>query len=299
MPRRLTYLQYLPALDAVARHGTVRAAAEELSLSPGAVSLQIRNLSQTLGVTLFERSGRTLSLTQAGKAFAQSIAACLDQVTAAERTAREAVRSTEIVKLRVSVPTGLGVAWLSASLITFAQERGVSELVINEAITAQEVDWRVNDVAVVYGHPPFPDVTWHLLHDVKLRTVCSPTLFPKLDLQRRNRTLRGVTLLHEDDGSEWDRWAMAARASIAGSQFVKMGSLAQAIAAATQGKGIALASDVLTRSLLMEGRLIQPFSTTVDASGKYYFIFPKHRSVSEQMSSLIGNLQNFLAAKEA
>ncbi|KZY41381.1 hypothetical protein A3731_12110 [Roseovarius sp. HI0049] len=297
MPRRLTYLQYLPAFDAVVRKGSVRAAAEELNLSPGAVSLQIRNLSDTLGVALFERSGRALRLTRPGRSFATSVAAGLSQIEAAERVARETTRSGETVSLRVSVPTGLGVAWLSAALISFAQDRRVPELAINEAITAPNVDWDVNDVAVVYGSAPFPDLNWRLLHDVKLRTVCSPTLFPKLDLQRRDRTLRGVTLLHEDDGAEWNRWAAAARASLDGTQFVKMGSLAQAIASATQGKGIALASDVLTRSLLTEGRLIQPFNTTITAAGKYYMVSPANRIVSERMKALLEDLQDFLSGR--
>ncbi|MBE9640882.1 LysR family transcriptional regulator [Salipiger mangrovisoli] len=297
MSRRLTYLQYLPAFEAVARKGSVRAAAEELNLSPGAVSLQIRNLSDTLGVTLFERSGRALRLSRPGRHFATSIAAGLSQIETAERVARETTRSGETVSLRVSVPTGLGVAWLSAALISFAQDRRVQELAINEARTAPDVDWKVNDVAVVYGNPPFPDLHWRLLHDVRLRPVCSPTLFPKLDLQRRDRTLRGVTLLHEDDGAEWDRWAGAARASLEGTQFVKIGSLAQAIAASTQGKGIALASDVLTRGLLTEGRLIQPFNTTIMAAGKYYLVRPAGRAMSDRMSALLGDLQDYLSGR--
>lgn len=294
---RLTYLQYLPAFDSVARHGSVRAAAEELNLSPGAVSLQIKNLSEALGVALFEKQGRSIKLSAAGKSFSQSISNCLGQVEASARAAREAGQHRETVSLRVSVPTGLGIAWLSAALISFAQEQDVAELTVNEAITAEEVDWDQNDAAVVYGNPPFPDVSWQLLYNVKLRTVCSPTLFPKLDLQRRERKLRGITLLHEDDGSEWDHWAMEARASLEGSQYVKMGSLAQAVACATEGKGIALASDTLTGRLLAEGRLIQPFNTTINAAGQYYILFPSDRSISGRMTTLLQNLLAYLANK--
>ncbi|WP_295808803.1 LysR family transcriptional regulator [uncultured Nitratireductor sp.] len=297
MIRRVPYLQYLPAFDAVARCGSVRTAAEQLNLSPGAVSLQIKKLSDSIGVPLFERSGRALRLSSAGKSFAHSVSSCLDQVEAAERVARESALSDEPAILRVSIPTGLGVAWLSAALISFAQERGVPELTINESITAREVDWQNNDVAVVYGNPPFPGVRWELLYNVKLRTVCSPTLFPFLELQRRNHTLRGITLLHEDDGSEWDRWAMAARTRLEGSQFVKVGSLAQAVASATQGKGIALASDILTRTLHREGRLIQPFSTTIKAAGSYYILFPNDRGLSTRMTSLLQDLIGYLASK--
>ena len=74
MSRLPPYLQYLPAFEATARLGGVRHAAEELNLSPSAISLQLKKLSDATGIILFQKSGRNVALTQAGKDFSQAVA---------------------------------------------------------------------------------------------------------------------------------------------------------------------------------------------------------------------------------
>jgi LysR family glycine cleavage system transcriptional activator len=272
MSRLPPYLQYLPAFEATARLGSVRQAAEELHLSPSAISLQLKKLSDATGIVLLQKSGRNVSLTQAGRDFSQTVAISLGQLDTATRASRKLVSGDHPSSLSVSVPTALGIAWLTATLVDFAQTHGISNLTINEAITAAEVDWTGNDLAIVYDNPPFTGKYWRLLSQVRLCAVCSPTLFPRLDLRNRDGKLSSVALLHEDDGGEWAKWSIAARIALEGNTRVRVNSVAQAIASAVQGRGVALVSDVLTRNFLSEGRLIQPFSTTINAAREYYIV---------------------------
>jgi len=291
MTNRLTFLQYLPAFQAVVRLKSVRGAAQQLHLSPSAVSLQMRKLADATGIKLFMKDGRNVVLTSAGEEFSRSVVVMLGQLESATRVARE-WEGAAPKSLAVSVPTALGIAWLSAALIGFAESLGIPDLRLTEAIRAQDVDWDVADVAVVYDNPPFPGLRWRSLGEVRLRTVCSPILFPRLDLQHRDRKLNGITLLHEDDGDEWARWAIAARVSLEGSGRVRVGTVAQAVASAVQGRGVALVSDILTRGYLAEGRLIQPFLTSINAARAYYVLCRDDRSDEPMIQSLIEELVN-------
>lgn len=290
MSRPPPYLQYLPAFEATARLGGVRHAAEELNLSPSAVSLQLKKLGEATGITLFRKSGRNVALTGAGRDFAQAVAISLGQLDTATRTSRKMMSGDRPVSLAVSVPTALGIAWLTAVLVDFAETHDISSLTINEAVTAAEVDWERNDLAVVYDNPPFAGKHWRSLSEVRLCAVCAPTLFPRLDLRHRERKLSSVALLHEDDGGEWAKWSIAARIGVESNLRVRVSSVAQAIASAVQGRGVALASDVLTRSYLNEGRLIRPFSTTINAAREYYIVCHVERANDPVLRALTERL---------
>lgn len=272
MSRLPPYLQYLPAFEATARLGGVRHAAEELNLSPSAISLQLKKLSDATGIVLFQKSGRNVALTQAGKDFSQAVSISLGQLDTATRASRKITAGGQLMSLSVSVPTALGIAWLTAAIVDFAESLGIANLTINEAITAADVDWSNSDIAIVYDNPPFVGKYWRLLSEVRLCAVCAPTLFPRLDLRNRERKLSSVALLHEDNGGEWTKWSVAARIGLEDNTRVRVNSVAQAIASAVQGRGVALVSDVLTRNYLSDGRLIQPFSTTINAAREYYIV---------------------------
>jgi len=299
MARTLTFLHYLPAFEAVARLKSVRGAAQELNLSPGAISFQMKKLVDATGITLFEKDGRNVALTAAGTDFAQAVLVSLGHLESAARTARALDGSRRPMSLTVSVPTALGIAWLSSTIVEFAEGNNIPNLTINEAITADEITWEATDLAVVYDNPPFAGLHWRSLSEIRLNTVCSPTLFPRLALQHRERKLNGVTLLHEDEGEEWAKWAIAARVSLEGSGRVRVDSVAQAVASAVQGKGLALVSDVLTRSYLAEGRLIQPFSTSINAGRGYHILCQGTRAKEPLIEALIDRIIDYLRRSPA
>ncbi|MDP9630416.1 UNVERIFIED_ORG: LysR family glycine cleavage system transcriptional activator [Ensifer adhaerens] len=284
--KALHFLPYLRAFEAVARIGSVRQAADELGLSPGAVSLQLRRLSETTGLTLLEKSGRNIRLTAAGRDFAQTVSHAMGNLAVAVENGAERQLENHQKKLTVALPPALAIAWMAGLLVQFADARGVSDLAMRSCIRASDVLWDDVDLAIVYDNPPFDGLWWQVVSDVKLRTICSPLLFPRLEGSHRDRKLRDVTLLHEDDGREWTRWSAASRISLEGSRSVRVPSVAVAVASALQGQGIALVSDVLTRSYLQEGRLIQPFPTAIPASAGYYLLCPTEKAEEPLIQAL-------------
>lgn len=296
LARPLTYLQYLPAFQATARLGSIRGAASELRLSASAVSLQIKKLSDLTGICLFEKSGRAVKLTAAGKEFSRAIGLALGQIDAASQASRNLRAAAQRASLAISVPASLGVAWMSSALVAFAETHGITALTINEASTASEVDWDVNDMAIVYDNPPFRGKFSRLLAEVRLAVVCSPVLFPRLDLRRGERKLGTLPLLCEDQGADWDEWAIAARVNLQGTSRVYVGSVAQAVASAIQGRGIALVSDVLTRHHVTEGRLIQPFQVSINANNAYYILCSPERSSDPLIQFLCDAVTDHLAS---
>ncbi|MGH6809775.1 MAG: LysR family transcriptional regulator [Ensifer adhaerens] len=213
--KALHFLPYLRAFEAVARIGSVRQAADELGLSPGAVSLQLRRLSETTGLTLLEKSGRNIRLTAAGRDFAQTVSHAIGNLAVAVENGAERKLENHQKKLTVALPPALAIAWMAGLLVQFADTRGVTDLAMRSCIRASDVQWDDVDLAIVYDNPPFDGLWWQVVSDVKLRTICSPLLFPRLEGSHRDRKLRDVTLLHEDDGREWTRWSAASRSKAA------------------------------------------------------------------------------------
>lgn len=294
MPHALAFLPYLKVFEAVARLGSLRAAARELNLSPSAVSLQLRRLGEVTELTLFRKVGRNLVLTAAGRdVFHAASQALLQLSTAVEGSKKQGPLGTGR-SLCVSLPPALGIAWLTSLIIEHAESHRIVDVTIDSTVTEDGVYWNATDLAVVYDNPPFPNRWWTLLSDVRLKTVCSPILFPRLDLQRRDRKLSGITLLHEDDGSEWAKWSEATRVDITGSSRVRVPSIAHAVASAVQGRGIALVSDVLTRGHLNDGRLIQPFATAIQAASAYYVVTIADPADDPFLQALIGKMTGYL-----
>lgn len=270
-------LGYLRAFEAVARLGHVRAAALELNLTPGAVSQQIRKLQSSLAIDLFERDGRNIKLTPQGSELRRTVTAALDDLGSCV-TALAAKPELEPAKsLSLSVPPALGVAWLTPLLFDFCQSFGLASFRMMAALNWTEVDWRQTDVAVVYGTPPKEGFAWRLIATVKLRPICSPSLLNSAGGLRALGDILDHWLLHEDDGTEWRRWLAAAKIRRIPAHNAYFSTLMMAIAAALEGKGLALVSDLLAQDYLRAGRLVRPYTTGVEATRSYYCVCPESR----------------------
>lgn len=272
-------LTYFKVFESVARLGLVRAAASELYITPGAVSQQLRSLQESLGVELFVKDGRRLKLTEAGKLLQRSVASalfeingCLDEISGS--MAKEPLGD----RLSVSMPLALAVSWLAPNLLEFAESMGLSSLDNQSCNDPGQIDWRVTDVAIVYGNAPWPGFTWHLVENIDIAPVCSPRLLNGPVALRTVEGLADVWILHEDDGSEWRRWLAKAKVKNPPVKTARFGSMAMALSAALEGKGVALASRWLVRDYLRDGRLVFPFAMTIEASKNYYCLCPEARA---------------------
>jgi LysR family transcriptional regulator, glycine cleavage system transcriptional activator len=271
MARRLPSLNALKAFEAAARHESFSDAAVELFVTHAAISRHIRDLEESLGTELFNRTGRGVQLTEAGTRFGERLTPLFDQIAEASR---EAAAVGAARTLRVSVEPAFASRWLVGRLAKFNELHPDIELTIDS--TNRLVDFYVDDVdiGVRYGNGVWDGVDAAKLSDVVIFPVCEPKLIaddPKLTPEG----LGEYTLLHENRKQWWADWLAAAGVK---AEMDWRGTIFQnhlAIEAAEAGAGFALGDQILCTDALVEGWLVKPFATDMKDHGAYFIVRKK------------------------
>ena len=272
MPRRLPPLNALRSFEAAARHESFTKAAEELCVTQGAVSHQVKALEQELGVKLFHRERQRLVITEPGRQYLVVVRDALDRI--ALGTERLVQRQNSGV-LTVSTSPDFAAKWLVRRLGRFAEAHPDIDLRISA--TLEHVDFARSDVdvAVRHGDGNWPGLAVTRLCTEELFAVCSP----KLIAERANVQPADILkhpLLHLDDHADWPRWLDAAglrdREPVWGPVFNRASMV---IDAAVDGQGIALARTSLAAKDLIDGRLVRPFPITLPLAKTYWIVCPE------------------------
>lgn len=250
---RLPPLTAVRFFEAVARHLSVRAAAAELHVTPGAVSQQVRKLEAFLGCALFDRLPRGLALTPAGQDYLASCAEALALIGHA--TARLGARGQRRVVL-VSCTTGFAVQWLVPRLPDFA--RRAPEIDVHVNTTDRVVDLATEEMhfAVRHGLGAYAGLQAEVLVADDLVPVCSPRLIAPRRVPRVS-DISGERLLHDEHRGDWRLWcASHGAAGVDCEQGVVFSRSNGAIEAALAGRGFALvrrgfvAAEIAARTLV-------------------------------------------------
>jgi len=267
---RLPPLRSFRVLEAAARHQNYTRAADELHLTHSAVSHQIHALEETLGVRLFERSGRQMRATESGRQLAQDVRATLDALAAAVERVRGADSANSIT---VSVLPSFAAAWLVARLGGFLERHPQVELRL-ESTTAL-ADFRNDgvDVAIRYGNGNYEDLESVKLFDDEV----FPTMSPKLRRSARIRVpadLARVPLLRIRN-QPWAPWFTAAGMNQAEPRRGPVFNDSElALQAAIQGQGAVLARGSLAAAKLRAGVLVAPFKQRIASPQTCYLVYP-------------------------
>ena len=290
---RLPPLNALRAFEVAARHLSFKTAALELSVTPTAVSHQIKLLEGFLGQPLFHRLTRALALTPQGEAMLPKVREGLACFAAAAEAARERVSNSRLV---VVMPPSFATRWLVPRLrsLTLAEPalnlhvvRSLKAIDSGQATGAtsfDEIDPRPGDAIVVirYGSGAYPGFQVDPLFGSDYIAVCSPKLLLADPPLRVLDDMRHQVLLHDESttsersGLGWDEWLRLAGVqgvdSQAGPHFSDSGMV---YVAALDGLGVALASKPLVATALAQGRLVAPFDITVGQNHAYYLVVPE------------------------
>jgi len=266
---RLPPLNALRAFDATARHLTVVKAADELSVTPSAVSHQLRTLEDALGVQLFTRNKTRLKLTSHGEALLPSVRAAFQMIAAAAARLGDTVMVGDLV---VSAPVGLSSRLITRHIGEFLSAHPDVRFKLIASNDDKEVYSPSVDVCVRYGTGIWPDRQVRLLSPVAIFPLCSPALINGPQGLRTLDDLKHHLLLCEDGGAEWTRWLLAAGARTDGFRMTEMGNAHIAIEAALHGQGVALGDSLLVGDDLAEGRLVRLFEQSVTAKHAYYMV---------------------------
>lgn len=267
MSNRLPPLNPLRAFEAAARHGSVSRAAQELNVTHGAISHQIRALESSLQVDLLERGAKRVKLTPHGAALLPTISSAFEDIAAA--TARM-TRPTTGGDLTISCVPALLSLWLVPRLNRFTQQYPGIRLRLIPSNNPNDLYNPEVDVCVRYGQGNWSDCWVRLWGEFELFPVVSPTLLGSRPL-RSIRDLAHHVILHADDGREWRAWLTEADAlELMKGPHHFMSDARLAFEAALHGNGVMLGDSFTASSLMAKGSLVAPFDLGVPAVDSFY-----------------------------
>ena len=272
MTRRLPPLNTLPSFEAAARHLSFSKATDELHVTHGAVSRAVRHLEDHLGVLLFVRATRSISLTRAGASYAAQVRDLLEQLSAAT-AATKGVDSTGI--LSISTLDSFASRWLVPRLFGFRRLHG--DIDVRLSTSERLVDFVSDgiDIAIRYGRGQYPGLDSELLMQEDLFPVCSPALLHGEHPLRTPADLKFQTLIHDDFHIDWSMWLRAAGITgIDAHRGPRLTSSGQALQAAVIGEGVVLGRSGLVGDDMAAGRLVRPFDFKMPAGQAYYLVYP-------------------------
>ncbi|TPK91268.1 transcriptional regulator GcvA [Mesorhizobium sp. B2-4-12] len=272
----------LRTLEAAARHLNFTRAADELGLTPAAVSHQIKEIEDQLGIVLFTRTSRTIRLTEAGTVLFEAATDALDLLGRAAMRARKMARGTEFLK--VTLDAQFAAKWLMRRVEDFRKQRPGIELRFDIAYGLRDFDLDDVDVGIRFGAGKYPGLCAHRLFDNIIIPVCSPGLLTSGPPLREPRDLFQHTLAHIEwtrQGVTWPNWRMWMAAAgindFDDSRTVVFGTSTDAVQAALDGNAVALADFAMVANDLSEGRLVRPFELSIKVAPEYayFLVYPK------------------------
>jgi LysR family glycine cleavage system transcriptional activator len=283
---RLPPLNAIRAFEAAARHMSITLAADELHVTAGAVSRQIKSLEEALGLQLFKRGHREITLTRQGADYYRAITRALDVLREATR---KLTRSRQRKQLKIRAYTTFAMRWLIPRLSGFHAAHPGIEVQLKASL--EPVDFRKEDIdaAIRLGDGTWPGTNRYRLGPNILAPVASPALLATGPKLKKAADLVHHTLLHSiARPDDWGYWLEAA--GVAKQVDARAGmtyeSSAMALAAAIEGQGLAIAQLFLVEKDLADGRLVTPFRKTVDMGDfTYYLLTPSHREESATMKT--------------
>ncbi|MDB5924877.1 MAG: transcriptional regulator [Betaproteobacteria bacterium] len=273
MRRRLPSLNALKAFEATARHESFTKAAQELFVTQGAVSQQVKALEADLGLRLFRRERQRLIITEAGRAYLEVVRDAFDRLGAG--TERLLQRQKSGV-LTITTSPDFAAKWLVHRLGRFSEAHPEIDLRVSASI--QHVDFAREDfdLAIRHGTGQWPGLHVTRLCTEKLFPVCSPQLLKGPGALRSPRDIKRHRLLYTNSADGWARWL--AHVGVDGVDFTR-GTLfnqsSMAMDAAIDGQGIALARTALASWDLICGRLARPFADALEAPYAYFIVCPQ------------------------
>ncbi len=276
--RDLPPLSMLRAFEAAARHLSFANAADELGVTHSAVSHQIRGLEDWLGQALFVRRARKVHLTAAGEELAAPLTSALDMMAEAVAAAQAASDEEGRRPVLVSVEPAFAARWLVLRLDRFYAAHPDVQLHLVPTPDFVEFETGGADLAIRYGRADWSGLIAEKLLGSASFPVVSPAVMAEGKGLQEPNDLAAYTLIHEDSFEDWVGWLRAAGATAVDPLKGPIYDDAHlTLEAATSGQGVALADEALAAAALDDGRLVRPFTMTLETAAAYYVVYPEDR----------------------
>lgn len=282
----------LAAFDAVARHLNFSTAAQELSLTQGAISRQVGALEEQLGTRLFDRHGRGVSLTADGQVYARSIG---DALSIIRNASLQVMTKMHANTLNLAILPTFGTRWLMPRIPRFVAAH--PEITLNFATRIGQFDFEREgiDAAIHVGRPDWPGAECLFLMSEKVAPVASPGFLAKNPIHSANQLTSMPLLDMASRPGAWEHWFLSLGITARpdrGMRFEQFSNVAQA---AIAGLGVALMPLFLIRSELESGQLVTAWDHAIDSQSNYYLVAP----VSRMTHPPVMAFRNWLASEIA
>jgi len=277
-------LNALRAFATAARHLSLTKAAQELHVTPGALSHQIRGLEELLGLKLFERRVRSIALTRDGARLYPGLRDGFVHIQEAVETLRAPSNDRALV---ISTPPGFTSKWLAPRLYRFSSaypeiDARVSSSLAKANFVTDGIDVAIRNMPAIY--PNDSALIVEKLVDVAYVPVCSPKLIEAHGPLRSPTALTAMPLIHDESLGHrpgmlgWGDWFAAAGVEGADiSRGLRFTSADHALDATIEGAGVLLTHDVLAYDDLRTGRLAIPFELSLNSERVYSLVHLKRR----------------------
>jgi len=290
----LPSLDLLVGFEASARLLSFTKAGEELYLTQSAVSRQIKDLEEQLGVALFQRRHRALALTDAGQQFYAASA----QAIATMRAATDRLRAQGARKpLAVTTTTSFAALWLIPRLAGFTRAHPEVDVRITADARVQDLERDGLDVAIRHGPATLAGPNAVRLFGERVFPVCSPKLLKATPLKEPADLKRHVLLQYDDPEGRhpwlhWKTWLEVARIpDLRPAGTLTFSGYEQIMTAAVAGHGVALGRSPLVRDLLASKELVAPFKSSADPARAYFAIASKAGAGRREVADFIAWLK--------
>jgi LysR family glycine cleavage system transcriptional activator len=286
MRTSLPPLPALSAFEAVARRRSFALAAAELSLTPSAVSHQVARLEDFLGVRLFDRTTRGVSLSPAGEAYLRRVAGALGAIGAATDDVRKGVRNS----LYVHTSPTFASLWLMPRLGHFAQEHPGVSVFLSASPTHSDFALGQVDVDVRYGVPNWPNLTVRPIFDEPILPLASPTFIERHRIRDPEDLLHVPLIQSTVSVVQWSDW-FSARGFDQGPEryALRFDRASLSLDAAVQGLAVALESATMAQGFLDSDQLRTIFDKAWSISVRAHFaVYPPRHAQRPEVASFLG-----------
>jgi LysR family glycine cleavage system transcriptional activator len=282
---RLPSLKFLKTFQVAAARLSFKAAAEELCITPSAVSHQIKGLEEQLGVALFERGPSSLTLTEAGQSYLQHLETVFSRLESVTEQLR--IRYGRDV-IRLHIPPFFATEMLLPRLPAFLEVRPDTDVHINTVAGSLQSHPAEADLSIVVDTSPeeLHDHDCHKLFSQTFVPACSPALLQRVPIDSVLDLNKHTLIIHEARRDSWQRWAQTLGIELRPKGIVRFDSMNTAAEAAEHGVGVALVSTRLGNERFAQGTLVRLFDRELETGESYFLILRKEDAARPDVKAL-------------
>lgn len=283
--KRLPPMKALRTFTVAGRHLSFKLAADELFITASAVSHQVRNLEEFLGIELFVRKTRALEFTDAGQVYFKFLDGLFARLEAETHQLRAEYGRRVI---RLCVPPFFASELLLPKLNEFKKLMPATDIRVMTQPSMMKVHPADADLSILLGEGDWPDLLTVPLFSRRIMTACSPALKQKFGFKSFSELDGRTLIVHENRPRSWENWARALGiAPPKPGKVYRFDSMAAVVQAAAQGHGVALVSWPLSESWFRSGALERALGDEVVTGEKFFVAYRSEESDREEIAPLI------------